>query len=89
LRSACGLPAASGLFQPVRDFVEGGLRRHAIEEARIDHHAVIDIGFLGNLEGRASPSSGITTGMTGRPYLRAKSRSRWSPDGQPKMAPVP
>ena len=36
-----------------------------------------------------SAPSGITTGMTGRPYLLAKSRSRWSPDGQPKMAPVP
>jgi hypothetical protein len=37
----------------------------------------------------ASASSGITTGTTGRPYLLAKSRSRWSPDGQPKIAPVP
>ena len=32
---------------------------------------------------------GATTGMTGRPYLRAKSRSRWSCAGQPKMAPSP
>ena len=39
---------------------------------------------------KSSPApSGRTTGMTGRPYLRAKSRSRWSCAGQPKMAPVP
>jgi hypothetical protein len=37
----------------------------------------------------ASGPSGATTATTGRPYLRAKSRSRWSPEGQPKIAPVP
>ena len=37
---------------------------------------------------RSSPG-GSTTGTTFRPYLRAKSRSRWSWPGQPKIAPVP
>ena len=37
-----------------------------------------------------APSSRATkVSMTGRSYLRAKSRSRWSCAGQPKMAPVP
>ena len=37
----------------------------------------------------ASSPGGSTTAGVARPYLRAKSRSRWSPAGQPKMAPVP
>ena len=37
----------------------------------------------------ASASSGITTGMIGRPYLVANSWSRSSWPGQPKIAPVP
>ena len=37
----------------------------------------------------ASAPCGSTTGVTESPYLRAKSRSRWSCAGQPKMAPVP
>ena len=36
-----------------------------------------------------SAPSGTTTGTTGSLYLRAKSRSRWSCAGQPKIAPVP
>ncbi len=37
----------------------------------------------------ASSPGGSTTTGTGSAYLAAKSRSRWSPHGQPKMAPVP
>jgi len=37
----------------------------------------------------ASSPGGSTTAGVARPYFRAKSRSRWSPAGQPKMAPVP
>ena len=36
----------------------------------------------------ASALGATTTGM-GRLYLVANSKSRWSPQGQPKMAPVP
>ncbi len=35
-----------------------------------------------------SPGGSTTTG-TSSPYLRAKSRSRWSPHGHPNTAPVP
>ena len=40
---------------------------------------------------RPAPPSprGAKTSITGSPYLRAKSRSRWSCAGQPKIAPVP
>ena len=73
------------------DLVEGLGGRHAVEEARIDHHAVVDIGLVDDLE--ASPGrrrAGITTGITGRPYLLAKSRSRWScATGSRRSRPVP
>ncbi len=35
------------------------------------------------------PSGGWTTTRTGRPFARAKSRSRWSCAGTPMTAPVP
>ena len=38
---------------------------------------------------RVSSSKAVKVSMTGRSYFRAKSRSRWSWAGQPKMAPVP
>ena len=37
----------------------------------------------------ASSPAGRITGLNGSSYFFAKSRSRWSPEGQPKMAPVP
>jgi hypothetical protein len=52
LRSACGPIVHRHGFQPVGDRVESRVRRHAVQEARIDHHAAIDISFLGDLEGR-------------------------------------
>ncbi len=38
--------------EAVGDFLERRLRLHAVEKARIDHHAIIGEGFLGDLEGR-------------------------------------
>lgn len=40
------------LLQQFGDFVESLIRLHAVEKARIDHHAVIDIGFIDDLERR-------------------------------------
>jgi len=34
-------------------------------------------------------SSAMKVSITGKSYLRQKSRSRWSCAGQPKIAPVP
>ena len=81
-------------LQALGDRVEGGLRVDPVEEARVDHHAVVVEGDALVLDGDtrlagAGSSFGTTTGMIGSPYLRANSMSRWSPDGQPKMAPVP
>ena len=66
-----------------------------VEELRVDHHAVVDDRrrrraiSATRLRARFGSALGATTGMTGRPYLRANSMSRWSCAGQPKMAPVP
>ena len=46
-------------------------------------------GTIGLAADRAAEPGAAKTSITGSPYLRAKSRSRWSCAGQPKMAPVP
>jgi hypothetical protein len=82
--------ADAGFFQPRGDFRLGLFHRHAVEKARIGQLAGAGIGLacrLSKLLGSAS--DGTTTGVTASPYLRAKSRSRWSCAGQPKIAPVP
>ena len=90
LRSACGR-------LPIDDLGSSGLATsskavlgvHAVEEARIDHHAVAGIGLLGDLEASRRPRLRHHHRHDRQAVLLAKSRSRWSPDGQPKMAPVP
>ena len=41
------------------------------------------------LAGSRTWPSGLMTTLTGRPYLRANSKSRWSWAGTPMTAPVP
>ncbi len=87
------------VLQPVGDGGLGRGHRHAVEEAGIDELAVLEIGLAAAAElararrrGRRryrSVSTGATTGMIGRSYFLAKSKSRWSCAGQPKIAPVP
>ena len=76
-------------LQALGHLLERGAGVQAVQEARVDHHAVVGVGGVADGEGGGVGALGATTGTTGRPYLRANSRSRWSPDGQPKMAPVP
>ena len=71
----------------VRDFGLGVLDDHAVQEVGIDDPARSEIGFVFHVKD-GSPS-GATTACTFSPYLRAKSRSRWSCAAQPKIAPVP
>ena len=59
---------------------------HAVEVAGIDHHA---FGGEGGFHGGGTSPSGLMTTLTGRPYLRANSKSRWSWAGTPMTAPVP
>ncbi len=42
--------AERGVFEAVRHFIECGFRRKPVEEARIDHHAIVGIGRLANAE---------------------------------------
>ena len=44
-RLACGLPLERDLLEPVRNLFFGLLDRHAVEKARIDHHAIAVIGL--------------------------------------------
>ena len=44
-RLACGLPSERDLLEPARNLLFGLIDRHAIEKARIDHHAVAVIGL--------------------------------------------
>ena len=82
--------ARAGLFQPRRDFGLGLLHRHAVEEARIGELARADIGLVADVEalGIGAFRHHDRQSRASR-YLRAKSRSRWSCAGQPKIAPVP
>ena len=63
----------------------GGLHVQSVQEARVEDRARADIGFVADREAGGSAPGGSTTGLTCRPYLRAKSRSRWSCAGQPKI----
>src|SRR5262249_598988 len=73
--------ADAALLQQPRDLVLGRLDAEAVEEFRIEYRTVAVVGL-----GADGERLGV---CPGRPYLRAKSRSRWSWAGQPKMAPVP
>ena len=67
--------------------------RHAVEEVGIDHHRVgafgIEEGGVADL-GRSRIAAGGSDHRYDRQAIfRAKSRSRWSCAGQPKIAPSP
>ena len=67
-----------------------GLDVEPVEEARVEQPAVADIGL--GADRRRSPGRHRAAAPPAAPAgrsLRAKSRSRWSCAGQPKMAPVP
>ena len=58
----------------------------------VDAHTHMEMPFGGtnaSAATRASESGAAKTSTTGSRYFRAKSRSRWSCAGQPKIAPVP
>ena len=83
-------PAAELLELAAIDPPLGGLDVEPVEEAGVEERPVADVGLVADREASPGPRpGGSTTGITGRPYLRAKSRSRWSCAGQPKIAPVP
>ena len=61
---------------------------HAVEEVRIDQHAVARFG-LASAARRPRRPLAATTREIGRPYLVANSKSRWSCPGTAMIAPVP
>ena len=82
--------AAGAAFRKLCDGARLGVGdREPVQEVGIDGRAVADIGLVADLDRIRILPRRTHHGITGRPWARAKSRSRWSWAGQPKIAPVP